>query len=255
MATPNLNTEIVKLRRRLGDLYDANGNKIVVSTTPGTGEIYAGDATLVSTWNADELLDCYNDAIRSYLEYLIGFIDPIHWGDYIPGYIKFVQVTATTLTVGSGLTYDFIDASNPGSSLKKILYPISIMGANDTVRAENQIGVRVAPDVIFERKYNVGNTQLFYTWAEGGIVMMNLNGTSSKKVDIAYMAQHDDLTYNGSTDLAGLSSSGLKRVLIIAEIYAQRYRSQDVRDLPDAALKDAMQSDITQINDSLRKGR
>ena len=87
-------------------------------------------------------------------------------------------------------------------------------------------------------------TQIFLAGSVNKNVLVFKNMAGSQGVDLLYVKQHTNLVYAHATiDLAGFSGIALRRIVLIAEALAQRYRSQEVRDLPDAEVQSLMQMD------------
>lgn len=248
--TPILDKELVKLRRKLGDIYDSSGNAIVYDTPPGAGNIYVGDVALISTWNAGELLDCYNDAIRIFIDYCLKFLSPKAMAEYLVGYLIILpNQTATSVVIGS-VTYYYVDIDALTPKLYRL---ISSKDTNDT--KETSLGAYVPPEEFFgSRIYRSRDSQLLWTQTyvagavnKNSILFLNLD--SDYKVDLMYVKQHTDLVHNNASpgDLSGISSHGLRRVSLIAETIAQRYRSVEVRDIADSELNQIMQTDMVSL--------
>ena len=110
--TPILDQEILKLRRQLGDIYDESGAEMVLDTA-GAGGIYLGNASLISTFKRDELLDCYNIACVRFLEYMVSFKKKEQWHKYAKGYII---AKSNIALLSSGGTISFLrDTFNGGT--------------------------------------------------------------------------------------------------------------------------------------------
>lgn len=88
MATPLLDKEILKLRRRLGDIFNEDGTDITASN------IYL--STSGTTFPQLELIDIYNDAIRSFMVYATKMFPKDVWYEYLPGYVTYLQNQAVT---------------------------------------------------------------------------------------------------------------------------------------------------------------
>jgi hypothetical protein len=88
MSTPLLDNEILKLRRRLGDIFNEDGTAIT------TSNVYL--STSGTTFPQLELIDIYNDAIRSFMVYLTKAFPTHKWWEYLPGYIVFLQNQTVT---------------------------------------------------------------------------------------------------------------------------------------------------------------
>jgi hypothetical protein len=86
--TPLLDAQILRLRRRIGDIYNEDGTDIdssnVYSSTSGT------------TWKQQELLDIYNDSIKSFMIYMTKTFDKSKWWENMPGYVVTNENQAVT---------------------------------------------------------------------------------------------------------------------------------------------------------------
>jgi len=246
--TPILDKELVKLRRRLGDIYDSSGTLIQFDTNPVPSGIWVGDAALMSTWTAAELLDCYNDAIRIFVDYCLKFLSIKSVGEFIPGYLVFSpNVQATKVTINT-VDYWYVDIDNLTPKMYRI---ISAKDANDT--RETSLGAYIPPEEFFaSRIYRSRDNQLLYTHGFIGstvnkncVIMLNLD--SGEDVDLYYVKQHTDYVENNASpgDVSGITTAALRRIILIAEVIAQRYRSMETRDIADSELNIIMQSDAS----------
>jgi hypothetical protein len=253
--TPLLDKEIIKLRRKLGDMFDTAGNEIVGGGTtdvssPGTGKIWVG-TTYDASLNAQELLDTYNDAIRSFIDYVIRFIDPKDWYLWIPGYLQLKDSIDLSVTTSPARYYYDL------SGLTDFYWVLDVQDAN--VTNEHGIGRLISPTEYFTDYINLLSTrknQLLYTRMRYNITtqkdcLMVINptlaGSPTPKatINLVYIRMHTDYVYNSATpgDLSSITGIGLRRVLTIAESMALRYRSQEVKDLPDVEIQTTMAMD------------
>ena len=247
MATPILDSRILKLRRKLGDLYDADGNEYVAEPAGGTGKIYVGSASAIkSTWTSAELLDIFNDSIHQFLDYCFKFVPTEKFGLYIPGYIRAGRRALTAVTSVLDGNYHYLDFNG---ATPNIMYLISMKCIRTAKPYGKQHGIEIPPDQFLEKfgEFNSSYAgQLMWSTLihiDGeGISVVNALNTA---VDVVYIKKHVNLVHNSATDIAGITEQGLMRIQTLAEVLAQRYRSQEVKDLPDIEKKEIIESDIT----------
>lgn len=248
MATPILDAAILKLRRKLGDIYDELGKEIVASTSPSGTQIYVGDPSLRSTWTSAELLDIYNDSVSEFIAYCIKYIPKDKLADFIPGYIRYATVTRSALSIG-GVSASLLATDS-------IVPPVEhVLDLKDsgwiTSQSPLRLGVQVPPDKFFASVVNLSTAttgQLIYSPIltnpasyDRQLIALNVVGSS---VEIVYVAKYTPLAYNGAADIGGFTNIAMKRIQILAEVYAQRYRSQEVRDLSDIEKKEMIETDV-----------
>lgn len=234
--TPQLDLEILKLRRSLGDTYTEDGNLIVNDTA---SSYYVGNTSFNATWNSAELLDCYNTACIKFIEYLVKVIDKSLWHKYIRGYI--IRKLSVTHTGG---------AVNLDSLTPSMWIPVDL--AIHSPSTINDIGVEIPPSEYFfnlTAAIKTRQKQLLFVFLNDATnnVIQFFNYGAATTFDLVYVKQHIDFIHDSSTvkDVTVFTKEGLERVRIIAEKVAQRFRSSEVRDLPDADEQLATQLDLT----------
>lgn len=237
--TPVLDKEILKLRRALGDVYDSSGNLITLDTTHnGGGNIYVGNTNLISTWTSGELIDAYNTACVKFIEYLTRVVDKSIWSNFIKGYIVHLQ----NVSMSSGKVN--VDSVNP-----KIWTVVD--AALPTATDLGSVAIEVSPSNYFASKIGAIKTranQLLFTQFFDGTnnVIQFINYGSATSVNLVYVKQHIDFVHDSASpgDVTVFTQPALERIRIIAEKVAQRYRSQDVKDLPEFSEKMDVELDM-----------
>jgi len=234
MATPLFNAEIVKLRRRLGDLFATDGTEIT------TANVESADGSIFKRL---ELVDIYNDAVRKQIDYVLSVFPKERWYEYIPGYIFLktnVSLTSNKYTLST---------ADP-----KIYRVIDVRKYTAGTPAPNELAVEINPAEYFPVSNGLVKTRLpsatsfFWTvMAEGTaashIKSLYLLGTISA-VDILYVRQHDDISHGGSVDMDGISTVGLAHIQLLAESIARKYKTEEITDLPEIELKNKTEFDL-----------
>lgn len=253
MATPILNGEILKLRRKLGDIYDSSGNLVVDNSgSPPAGQIHVGNASLVSTWTAAELLDCYNDAVRYFIDYLARLM-PEEIINYAPAFLvnqSFVPSASSTIQ-GKTIYYKNLADITALPPARILSIAVEVSGLSD----EQELARYCPINEVFATATKVVKTRstgkqlewsMWYDHGLGMTIIAILNaGSAPSGGNILYVKRHTSYTYDhASIDATEFTDMGLKRVLLLAESLAQRYRSTEVRDLSDAEIQQATQLDV-----------
>jgi len=240
--TPKLDEEILKLRRKLGDIYDESGNQIVLDTSPGAGQIYVGNPALISTFKSSELLDCYNSACVRFLDYLESVLPKKSWEKYIR--VKYAREIVITNIDGERAIF----LTDVSPSIWRI-QDLAIDADGDS-----SLGVEISPSEYFSHKkgfVKTRSTQLLYTLMSGvdddndGIFLLNSGTTIT--ASFTYFAQHTDFIHNSDGDVTIYTPQTLERIRVIAEGLAQRYRSVETRDLPEVDERSLIQQDLISI--------
>jgi hypothetical protein len=234
--TPLLDAQISRLRRRIGDTFNEDGTLI-------TGDLlYA--STSGTTFLQQELLDIYNDSIRSFMVYMVATFPKKIWYEFLPGYI----LIATNKTVTSG------------KMLMSVLSPtafelVDVKKYNATP-VPTDLSVLVSPEDWFSVKSGLlktrkpDTTHIFHTVmgdvdVSGVPSTMFILPTTVASIDVVYLKDHTDFVQNNATpgDLTGISQDALRRILIFAESEARRWKSNEMADVPDLQLQTMMQQD------------
>ena len=233
-VTPLLDAQLLRLRRRLGDIYNEDGTAIdatnVYTSTTGT------------TWKQQELLDIYNDSIRSFMIYMIKMFPKEKWWEFMPGYVYDLENQTTTtgkldLTTLSPTAFQLIDVKNHGTDIVSEL-------AN-FIPPQDWFDIRAG--LVKTRKPD--STHIFYTimgdGANSGKSTLFSLPTSLTKVDLIYLKDHTDYVQNNASpgELNGLAQDTLRRVLIFAEQEARRWKSTEAADIPEAQMQSMMAMD------------
>jgi hypothetical protein len=235
--TPLLDAQIARLRRRLGDSNNEDGTLI-------TGDLlYA--STSGTTFLQQELLDIYNDSIRSFMVYMTKAFSKKEWYEYLPGYI----VTASNKTVTTG------------KMLMSVLSPtafqtIEIKKYNSSTGVPTDLAIMISPDEWFSlqaglvKTRKADTTHIFYTimgdTAVSGVPStLFVLPTTIAAIDAIYLKDHTDFVQNNATpgDLSGISQDALRRILLFAEVEARKWKSTEAADVPEMMLNNMMQQD------------
>jgi hypothetical protein len=203
MATPLLNKELLKLRRRLGDLWTVGTDEITEST------IGSSDGKV---WTAAELIDLYNDAIEDCLNFVITTVPKDAWYTWIPGFIYILS--SQVITSGKLLL----------STLDPIPYFIMSLWYATGVRQLSYIN----PDEYSQTKGNrypnrhPSSTELYYTVINdaSGSEILSIPASTYDVCDVIYIKQPIDYVADSATDLSGLNSTAKRKVIDFAEAEA-----------------------------------
>jgi hypothetical protein len=235
--TPLLDAQIARLRRRLGDTFNEDGTLI-------TGDLLY-TSTSGTTFLQQELLDIYNDAIRSFMMYMVAVFPTEVWYEFLPGYI----LVATNKTVSSG------------KMAMSVLSPtafelIDVSKYSATTHLPTDLSVRSTPNEWFSIRNGLNKTRKADVTHIFHIVMGDVDvagvpstlfvlPTTITAIDVVYLKDHTDFVQNNATpgDLAGISQDALRRILIFAESEARRWKSNESADVPDLQLQTMMQQD------------
>lgn len=234
MATPLFNNEILKLRRRLGDIFTADGTEIT------SANIESVDGSIFSK---SELADAYNDAVRLFIDYVIRMYPKSAWYNYIPGYI--------ILAINVALVNGKLDFSGILPTPYKI---IDVRKYNSGTYTPSDLMTEIAPGEYFSIASGLVKTRqpsannLFWTVLSesspsGSITNLHILG-GANAVDLIYIQRHENISYGGSKDINGISSTGLDTVLLFAEKNARRYRIEEVGGIPESELKNKLEFDL-----------
>jgi hypothetical protein len=156
MATPLLDNEILKLRRRLGDIFNEDGTAIT------TSNVYL--STSGTTFPQLELIDIYNDSIKSFMVYLTKTFPKEQWWEFLPGYIVHLQNQAVTtgkllLSAVTPTLFQLIDVARYAASPIPADLSVSI-GSHEYMPVRNGLVKTRKPDT----------THIFHTvMADGSI--------------------------------------------------------------------------------------
>lgn len=238
MTTTILDTEILRLRRRLGDLFNEDGTEITLTADAS----FVGYSTATGArYKRDELLDIYHDSVGIFIGYCLSALPYKVAARLIPGY--FVRLINQTATGGklvlSALTppaYKVVDVRKyNGVTANDISYEIS---PDQLMSAENGRLVNHLPSATNIRHCVMGDSAAAY------VQTLFMFPTSVTAIDLIYVRQHPYLVHTGAADLVGITSEGLRRIQIIAEAEARRYKSQDIKELPELLLGDMFKYDM-----------
>jgi len=237
--TPLLDAQISRLRRRLGDTYNEDGSLI-------TGDLlYA--STSGTTFLQPELLDIYNDSIRSFMVYMTKAFPKKSWFEYMPGYV----CIATNKAVTSGKM--LMSVLNPSA-----FQLVDVKKYNASANVPAELSFQVDPGEWFALETGLTKTRKPDTTHVFHCVMgdvavagvpstMFVLPTTISAIDVIYLKDHTDFVQNNATpgDLAGISADGLRRILIFAEVEARRWKSTEQNDVPEVQLQQMIQQDVS----------
>lgn len=220
--------ELMKLRRRIGDLYAEDATEIT------TSNVLSVNGT---QFKYQELIDTYNEAVNSYLGYMTVAKNKRQWSSLAPGYVVLAQNKGTNPVSKINL-----DALTPIPF--RIIDVMKYTGttADDVFNEIEPSNWFASISKIDSVRYN----QLKYTIMHDGtnwslFVHPTLTGT----VDIIYLKRHTDLTTSITTEYNNVFSPiALQSILIFAEIEAKRSRGTSVQDSPEMRLKTMTELDI-----------
>jgi hypothetical protein len=236
-ATPLLDGQILRLRRRIGDMFNEDGSLI------DTTNVYASTSGV--TWKQQELLDIYNDSIRQFMIYLVKRFSRAQWWEFLPGYVYNNEgvglaggkLDLSTLTPSA---FQLIDCKNHGTDLV------------------TELGTFIPPNEWFDVRTGFVKTRkpdathIFYTVMADdkvdGHSTLFLLPSNLTSIDLIYLKDHTDFVQNSASDLNGISQDGLRRVLMYAEAEARRYKSTEAAAVSEANVKMMMDMDAPQSN-------
>lgn len=218
--TPVFDAEIVKLRRRLGDIYNPDGVLITtvnVGSSPEVGEAY----------KRDELVDIYNDAVREFLNYMVSTVAKKMWYTFVPGY---VEMPESPFSVGGSGRLDLAPFNPP-------LYEvIDVLDAST-----GKIIVPVSPDEIFSYgRTSFDNVEIFYCSVNNKLVFSKSNFS----VAIMYLRDHVNVVHGAANDLPKVTGAGLQRIMLFAEAIARAHKNLGMEGLPEYKLAAQQERDM-----------
>ena len=213
--------ELMKLRRRVGDLFTEAGAEIMSS------DVKTSDG---AQYKAAELIDAYNDAINEYLGYLTSAKAKAQWSEYAPGYVVLKEnVTSTSSKIN-------LDSVSP------IPFRIIAVKKYNTTIATDVITENL-PAEYFAYKNNLvihaSKDKTFCVMSDGTNWTMFFLPSDPTAVDIIYLKRHTDLTSSITTEFdKSFSQAALKNILVYAELAMKRGKTYDViKDSPEARLQ------------------
>lgn len=220
MATPIFNSEIVKLRRRLGDVYNDDDSLI---TTVNVGD----SPDIGGAYKRDELEDIYNDAVRSFIDYVTTMLEPDLWHEFLPGYVT----TKIIPSASSPLSLSSIDPRP--FKIQSVIIP-SLSAKN----VREYVFTPPGKYYSYVRSFH-DKGERFYTVADDALILSEDGLT----IWLAYVKEHTNVLH-GEDDLPQISGAGLKRILLYAEREARAHKNPDMSDLPEAKLRMQQESDL-----------
>src|SRR3989304_7778294 len=207
MATPNFNNELLKLRRRLGDINTEDKIEIDVATVGFLdGEV----------WKASEIADIYNDAVVDYLDFAVTSLRGRDLYMYIPGFIFYNPL----LSINSGrLGIDSLDPQplvvvdlwkQPSDGLK---------GAQFSYISSNEFFLTMSGKFPYRTPSII---ELYYTLMEDSVgeAIFTLPVESFTGCTLIYVKRYVPIVSDSTVDLLGINRAGLRRILDFAEVEA-----------------------------------
>jgi hypothetical protein len=226
MATPNLDSELLKLRRRIGDTYVKATANTLFTTSTSNLDLDGNSIT------SKELVDIWNGAVKEYLDILLN-IPMDSWSRILPGYVLYSLTVVRDSSIGTPIldnadviNYHELCAKSGGTTYYKTKRIMKIVGVLDTYFNQKDsgnlntvvtgqcIGTYFSPHLLPEvsSKFNaIYANQLMWTVAN---VKYNSEATSGKYVllypkssgatatyNIVFLRQHDDVVQNSGTDI------------------------------------------------------
>jgi hypothetical protein len=230
--TPLLDAQIARLRRRLGDTFNEDGTLI-------TGDLLY-NATSGTTFLQQELLDIYNDSIRSFMVYMTKAFPKSEWFEYLPGYININS--NKTVTSGKMLM----------SALSPTAFQLVDVSKYNTTPIPTDLSIYVSPEDWFPVRNGFSKTRkpdathIFHTViGDAGVSTLFILPATIVSVDVIYLKDHTDFVQNNATpgDITGISQDALRRILMFAEVEARKWKSTEAADVPESQLQNMMQID------------
>ena len=237
MATPNFNKELLKLRRRLGDIFTEDYTEITVANV---GSLDG------NVWRANNLIDIYNDAVRDFLDYVVTSVPKDSWYAYLPGYIRH---WAQDITPGGQYNFSQGLVDPVDGTVVPVLFVVSLYYTKDTDHPQEF--VYISPDEYLPTKFNKfpkrrpSEDSLFYTVINYGIYP--IPEVAYDPCEIVFIKQHTDVVADSNTDLWGFPGEALRKVLDYAEAEAIKQKQAVGPEIVKALLQERIKSLATTI--------
>lgn len=129
-----------------------------------------------------------------------------------------------------------------------------IDAARHTPTTFEDLGVEILPTEYFSNvtgQVKTRSVQLLYTILNNATnnILQFLNYSPATAVDLVYLKQHVNFVHDNATpgDVTVFTPEGLERVRILAFAIAQRYRSMEVKDLPEVDIRSAQEMDMASL--------
>jgi len=234
--TPNLDSELLRFRRRIGDIKVKEDGSLFIDGDPNSGLDKDGDAV-----TALELLDIYNNAIREFQKKMIVSTPQHRWSEMMPGYV--VSSSYNMVTVLSSLEdelyADYLDVftkANVGNYniLKIIQIAKNSNSMTEPGEAGFSVGVEFPPGKIAEIEMRVNsvyinqfmwtilNTKFNDVWGKYVVAFpKSSEGTGSQYYRVTFLKQHENFIQD-DVDHELLLSDFSPTVLDIVIDFAQR---------------------------------
>ncbi len=235
MATPNLNNELLKFRRRIGDTFTTGGVKFSSSNISSDGNVLT----------LEELMDIYNSAVREALRNMIAVIPQNNWVNYFPGYIYSVTISTSNITTKLyNADYILLEDLNSLKPILKIMQIMAISGTPYSTKEGHNIGIYIPPNHIHEivsqmnevynkqTCYTIVNTMVDQIYKKSILIFPESAVGTTPTYSIIYIVDHTDLIQGGSVDInpdgMDITNAGLNLILDFAEReYIQRRQFEE----------------------------
>jgi hypothetical protein len=232
LATPIFDQQIIRLRRRLGDIYnEARVEITIASIATLDGEV----------WSRAELVDIYNMAVHSFMDYMVSKFKKSEWYEYMPGYIRINPDIAVVSNV--------VDLT----ALTPPFFAVLDMRIHNSTALEDT-GVEVSPDDFFSSRVadnTVRDKSLQYTVLAGGTSDLELHLASAStiaSIDLIYLKTHEYINHADASDLPRITEIAKDRILLLAEMEARKHKQEDISDIPEARQGQVMQQDEQRLS-------
>lgn len=210
MATPNLNSELFKLRIRIGDTYTSAGEKFVISPTSNLDK----DGSAITS---NELVDIYNCAIREFIKIMVNVISKDRWAYLLPGYVVLLpSVSPESDLSGNEISADFIKLSNIliNESIKEVIQLKANSGTPLSNLPGHSIGIYYPPNIFNEvivgnneiikkqTMYTIMNTLVKNEYVNCIVITPKSTNPSSTKYCLTILKEHTNFVLNSLKDLS-----------------------------------------------------
>lgn len=233
MATPNLDKELLRLRRRIGDIYTTAG--AAFTAVPGSTNLNLDGPGITSA----ELVDIYNQSVREFLTLMVAAVPSKNWSKMVPGYIITVPEIVPETTLGSSaLSADFIKLASvkSGETVKRIIELRAIAGTPLFANPGHNIGVEYPPEILQEVLSNslkVYAQQTMFTilntlvsnntdYTNAIVITPKSTTPANSKYCIVFLKEHVDLVQASSLDLS-YSDIPMSTLDVIASLAEREY--------------------------------
>ena len=227
MATPNLDNELLKLRRRIGDVYTDEGDLFTLSPSSNLDK----DGSAVSS---AELVDIYNTAIRNFIRMMVNAVPKNRWSYILPGYVIIKpNVSPLTDIQQTEIQADYIDFTSIDNSgnILEIIQLHAISGTPHSTKKGHNIGVYFPPNNIYDviinsndvmakqTMYTIINTSVDSQYERRIMIVPKSENPENALYSVVYLKGHNDFVRGSGTDLSysDIPLNTLDLILLFAE--------------------------------------